>query len=544
MQIDLPGEKPIRPHDGPQEKFLGLPDEIQEAFYGGAVGGGKSWVLLMLPIMREFIKHPSFKGIIFRKTYPQLEEYLVPESKIIYKKFGGEYNETKHLWTFGSGATIRFGFIKTKDDARDHDGSQYNYIGWDELTHFDEWVYRYLFRSLRSGSKQLPAIVRSTSNPGNIGHSWVRSRFIEPDRNGYKKLWDPETKSHRIFIPSSMRDNPTLLENNPNYINILNTLPEAERKAKIEGDWWTFSGQVFTEWRDRHIDSEPAHALHVIEPFTIPSFWPKIVSIDWGFTHKASIHWHAVSPESRLFTYREYTCSKTPIEIWGSDVGRLSRTDENIVLSVMDPSAWKTESHGKTIAEQFMQASDMFVEQAINDRINGKLHYHEMLRWKERPAKYIPKEGYSQETCDRIFRLHGLKAEQEYKDMFLPQKPESNLPQWQIFGEACPELVRVIPLLVYDENKTEDVAKFDGDDSYDDTRYGIMGYRTYVEQANAGYKEFLERAKIDDKFKVSGDQTIYHRQMEILEARNRESVVPYNRFESRKRSKRQTYRAS
>lgn len=531
------------PNPGPQEDFASLPDEIKEGFYGGAFGGGKTWILIMIPVFRRFIDHPKFHGIIFRKTYKDLEQYLVGVSKEYYPKLGAVYNETKHFWRFPSGSILRFSYMEDNDDAYSHDGTQYNYIGWDELTHFDEFVYRYLFRSSRSGTKDLPAIIRSTSNPGNIGHTWVRKRFVEPDRNGYKKIWDGQTKSFKIFIPSKIKDNPKLIEANPNYINELNNLPEAVRKAKMEGDWWAFSGQVFDEFRDRKIDGEPEHALHVIKPYAkIPDYWPKIVSIDWGFTHKTAAHWHAISPHGKAITYREYTAKKSPIGIWGADIGRLSRMDSNIILATMDPSAWKTESTGRTIAEQFMEASQMSVQQAINDRLAGKQNYHEMLRWEPRPARFIPPEGYNEELAQRIWRIYGEKAHHEYCNMFQPDKPEINIPKWQIYN-TCTDLIDLIPRLVYDETKTEDVAKFDGDDSYDDTRYGLMAYKEYISQCAKEFEQVQKVDKIQNELEKTGDQNAFYRKMEFLENKTRKTMVPYNQFKAR-RAKRSVYRAS
>jgi hypothetical protein len=207
----------------------------------------------------------------------------------------------------------------------------------------------------------------------------------------------------------------------------------------------------------------------------------------------------------------------------------------------MDPSAWKTESHGKTIAEQFESASDMRVDKAINDRLNGKMAMHNVLRWQERPAKYIPAEGYNQDTWTRIYRIHGEKAAQEYKQMFIPEKLETNIPRWQIFGDNCPELVRTIPILIYDDKRTEDVAKFDGDDSYDAARYNIMSIDTYLKECQEEHEKYQRIAMAHDQLAKTGDQTNFYRQMESVESKNK--VVRYNRFANR-RSQRYLHCAS
>ncbi len=497
----------------------------------------------MLPISKGYHLHPNWKGQLFRRTFPQLEEYIIPRSKELFKKLGGVYNETKHVWKFPSGATYTFGFIDKDDDAHDHDGASWNYLAFDELTHFTKYMYTYLIARVRSGTKELPAIVRSASNPGNIGHSWVRERFIEPCREGHVPIFDQASNTYRIFIPSKISDNPKLLEANPNYINQLMLLPEAERKPKMDGDWWAFSGQVFSEFRERRIPNEPENALHCIDSFPIPSFWPKIVGIDWGYTHKTAVYWSAISPDGRVFTYREYTCEKKAIDEWGADVGRLSKMDDNIVLVVMDPSAWKTESHGKRIVDQFIEASGMeFVEQAINDRIAGKLNMHNMLRWKQRPPKYVPKEGYKLDVEMRLYRLYGEKASIQYREMFMPEKPETNIPRWQIFRDECPELIKTIPLLVYDETRTEDVAKFDGDDSYDAIRYDLAGVDLYIRECLEKDQKLRKIQNVVQKYQQNGDYNAFHRRMEKLESDSRSKVVPIN-FQ-KLRQKRRVYRAS
>ena len=527
-----------RPNPGPQESFLALPDEITEGFFGGAAGGGKSWVLVMLPVFRGFYKHPKFNGIIFRKTLEDIEKFLWPLAKRYYPKLYPEgqvrVNNTKHIIEFPSGATMKFAYMDSKDDAKAHDGSSYNYIGWDELTHYEEWYYRYLFRSLRTSAKGLPTIVRSTSNPGNIGHNWVRARFVEPDRNGYKKLWDSKMKTYRIFIPSKIIDNPKLLEASPNYINILQGLPdEAERKAKIEGDWWAFSGQVFPDFREMHIDGEPSHALHVIEPFMIPGFWPKIISSDWGYTHKTANYAHAISPDGRVFTYWEQVCQETKIADWATDLGRFARTQENVVLCVIDPSAKQNRGDEKNIHQLVEEYSDLRFEFADNDRVGGKNNMADFLRWKPRPKRYVPKEGFNLETANRIMRLYDMNAYNEYCAMFQEEKPETDIPRWQIFN-TCSDLIKTIPLCVHDEKRVEDVMKFTGDDPYDSARYGLKAVDRYVKECNLEFKRVQRQAAVIEDLHRTGDQTSFYRRMEKLEGEKQSELAIINTFKLRR----------
>ena len=262
-----------RPH-AKQVEFIQLPFSFFEALYGGAVGGGKSELLYMLPLIYGFHQHAKFHGVLFRETFPQLEALLILRAVPIYKQIGGVYDAAKHVFTFDAGGIIRFSYLENDQDARDHDTNEYQYEGFDELTAFNEFRYTYLTSCVRSVISGVPPIVRSATNPGNIGYIWVRQRFIEPAPSGGARIYDSNSETDRIFIRALLTDNPYLLEKDPGYIKRLRILPLAEQKAKIYGDWWVFAGQVFTEWRDpffgTRFPDEPENACHVIEDIEPP----------------------------------------------------------------------------------------------------------------------------------------------------------------------------------------------------------------------------------------------------------------------------------
>lgn len=514
-----------------QEEFIRLPKEVDEGFYGGAAGGGKSEVLLMYPVVKQWYKHPRFKGIIFRRTFPQLEESLIPRSQEYYPALGGVYNEAKHVWKFPSGATIRFGYMEREQDARAHDTAEYNYLAFDELTHFTEFQYTYLACSrVRTSSPDLPAVTRSASNPGNIGHSWVRARFVEPQPLGGVILRDPKTNTRRIFIRALLTDNPYLMESDPNYINKLRGLPEAEYKAKAEGDWWTFYGQVFTEWRYLRYPSEPANALHVIpaDPSLHLNWWPKILAVDWGYSAMTYACWLAISPDDRVFMYREYGEKKKSIQTWASEIARASQFDQNIRVVIIDPSANKSDGHEKTIKQQFIDASGFgYVEDADNDRHGGKMLMHDYLRWTPKPPRYVPAEGFRKEVFEKVFRRSGAEAALEYRKMFDPEPAETNIPILQVF-DNCPKFANAISLCVYDERDKEDVAEFEGDDPYDAGRYGIKAAYRYMNQKGE-FERRARQAEIINRLHQTGDMTEFYRSMEQFESANTSKVVAIRR---------------
>jgi hypothetical protein len=526
-----------------QEEFTQIPDSVREAFYGGAAGGGKSELLLMLPLVREFYKHPRWKGILFRRTFPELEKSLIlrSESDGFYKATGAEYNRQLRRWRWPSGAILDFGYAEYENDVRRYDTTEYNYVGWDELTSFTEFQYMYITWSrARTADENLPVIVRSGSNPGNVGHGWVRKRFVEPAPYG-TLIRDKKSGHKRIFIQSLPTDNPYLMKADPGYIRGLEMLPEAEKRAKLYGDWWTFSGQVFDDWRVEPFSDEPANAQHVIPAFQIPDYWPKILATDWGFAAMAWNGWFAASPTGRAYLYREYTCQRTKIADWGSIVGRLSSKD-NLVDAVLDPSAWSQTGVDKTIQVQLDEVSGIRFRKADNDRLGGKTLMQEYLRWRPRPAKKTPQEGFDSDYAQFIMRVKGPLAYETYLEAFLPEAPESNLPKLQVFGTApieeygvAPEFIRAIPLCVYNSDTAnrknkEDVAEFDGDDPYDGGRYGIKAVDHYYNQSRRENQKVQDREKILVNFQKTQDYTTLHRQMEKFEHKLANSKLPLRRF--------------
>ena len=131
-------EKVWRPHPR-QEEFLSIPYSIFERFYGGAAGGGKSELLVLIPIIKGFYKHPRFKGLLLRRTYPELERSLIARSREWYPFTGAKWNDRLHRWTWPSGAFVDFGHIEYEKDVRSYDTTEYNYVGLDELTSFTEF---------------------------------------------------------------------------------------------------------------------------------------------------------------------------------------------------------------------------------------------------------------------------------------------------------------------------------------------------------------------------------------------------------------------
>jgi len=504
--------------------FLSVPDSVFEVFYGGSAGPGKSEALLMLPIARRFYEAPTFHGLILRRTFRQLEGSLILRAHQYYPLFGGKYNEQKKRYTFTSGAIIDFGHAEHEHDITSYDTAEYQYIAFDELTHFTEYQYRYMISRCRTRTTTLPSIIRSASNPGNIGHSWVRKRFVEPAREGMKIILDPATNTKKMFIPAFLSDNPILLRSDPEYVKRLELLPEAEKRAKLFGDWWTFSGQVFEEFRADRFPDEPDNALHVIKPFDIPRWWPQVLSIDWGYSAMLCAGFYDLKPGSKeVFKSREYTSKRENISTWASNLARICDNTKRPDFVVMDKSAWAHRGEPKTIAEQFRDIFGVMPLPSDSDRIGGKMLMHEYLRWKQKPFSTMNRGRIPDTTtAEYIYRTRGIDAQRDYINSFADEELEdsNSLPKLKIFN-TCVETIKAIPLCVYDEKNVEDVAEFEGDDPYDETRYALKQIHRLIETKED--KILLESAKAKDSLEMSGDMTSYYMKMRRLELSNNSS---------------------
>jgi hypothetical protein len=239
-----------------QQAFLRL--DCQEAFFGGAAGGGKSFVLLMAAVQHVHVS--GYRAIILRKTLQVMKggkAVLDIAKEWWMKKPGVKFNGSDNIFTFPSGATIKFQQCQTPDDRFLFAGTSYHFIGWDELTEFfgmsdgEQNPYLYCFRSQRLSTEDraagVPLRVRSTGNPGNVGHMWVKNRFITDEAHevliagGDGVFWG----NGRAFVPSRISDNPALDEEE--YRRSLSHLPPVTRERLMNGDWSIQEDSVIQE---------------------------------------------------------------------------------------------------------------------------------------------------------------------------------------------------------------------------------------------------------------------------------------------------------
>ncbi len=230
-----------------QAEFLLLPD--REGFFGGSAGGGKSDALLMAGL--QYVGVPGYAAILFRRTFADLAlpGALMDRAQEWLGQTDARWNERDKTWTFPSGATLSFGYLEHENHKYRYQSAEFQYIGFDELTQFSETQYRYLFSRLRRlKNSRVPLRMRAASNPGGIGHEWVKQRFIVEGRGA--------------FVPAKLDDNPYL--DREEYIKSLMELDPVTRQQLLNGDWSARQGgnKFKREWFEI-IDAPPADARRV-----------------------------------------------------------------------------------------------------------------------------------------------------------------------------------------------------------------------------------------------------------------------------------------
>jgi predicted phage terminase large subunit-like protein len=224
-----------------QSEFL-LRADVAEILFGGAAGGGKSEALLAAAL--QFVDHPGYSAILFRRTYSDLAlpGALMDRSSEWLRGTAAKWNSDTKTWLFPSGATLTFGYLDIQGDKYRYQSAEFSFIGFDELTQFPEQDYLYLFSRLRrKAGSPVPMRMRAASNPGGIGHAWVKRRF-EPNRS---KDGQPFAAAEgRVFIPARLTDNPHL--DGEQYRKSLENLDPFTRRQLLHGSWEEFSGNHFS----------------------------------------------------------------------------------------------------------------------------------------------------------------------------------------------------------------------------------------------------------------------------------------------------------
>jgi phage terminase large subunit len=442
--------------------------------FGGAAGPGKSKALLAEAI-GQALEVAGSDTLLLRRTFPELESSLLTYfRRDVPRDSYRSYNEAKHVVTWNNGSTTRFGYCRNENDVYQYQGAEFLFIGIDELTHFTLKQWQFLTSRNRCpipeytsgkdrGKKVFPCMAGAT-NPGNIGHAWVKALWVDkvaPAGFERPELYDA---SEYEFVRARIEDNP-IYANDVNYKKTLAVLPDRLRRAFLEGDWSVLEGQYFDLFEiGRH--TARAEALRLEE-------WaPRWISIDWGFKHPSAVYWHGAAP-SAVISNQLSVISQ-----------RESRRDDSLggdALRSFGPAngAGPQDDNARRIVTY-----REFVQNELSPRMLGQAIAERTQRERIREI-YLSPDAFAKRTSEAsIAEQLGDVLEQNG----LPRPVQANddrIGGWQLMyqllerdawmiAENCPRLIECLPLLVRDERRVEDVRKMEGDDAADAARYGLV----------------------------------------------------------------------
>ena len=434
------------PQSRPQREFLRCP--VEEVFFGGARGGGKTDAVLGEWAVHAARYGADAIGLIIRRTRVQLTETF-ERAKAIYRPIGGVFHEQPMRCVLPGGGRLTFAYLERDADADNYQGHSYSRIYIEEAGTFPSSVPIFkLMAALRSGAG-VPCRMRLTGNPGGPGHQWVRARYIDPAPHGLQVIRDPETGRERVYIPSRVSDNPFLGDD---YVARLKASGSPELvRAWLEGDWSVVSGAFFPEF---------AMLRHVIAPQELPQHWARFRSFDWGSARPFSVLWWAVSdgtlpeiPRGALVAYREWygmvpgqpnVGLRLPAEDIARGILQREAGDPGVMGGVADPAIF-AEDGGPSHAQR-MAALGVIFRPADNKRVPTR---GAMGGWDQVRAR--------------------LKGDADGRPMVL------------LFS-TCRDLIRTLPALQHDAARPEDVDSDGEDHAPDSMRYACMS-RPWVQDA-------------------------------------------------------------
>ena len=442
-----------------------------EVLYGGAKGGGKSF-LLRVSAIRWATEVPGIQVYLFRRKLPDLRRNHLQGPTSFLRLLRGhilrgecDFKRVDHEFEFANGSIIHLCYCDDEGDVENYQGAEMHVLMPDELTHYTEYQYRYLRGQVRLAGIEIPEKykgrlprIEAGSNPGSVGHAWVRRAFIsqKPAMETWRTPQD-EGGMVRQFIPAKLADNPHLTKDDPEYASRLHGMGSDNLvRAMLEGDWDIVAGAAFEKLR---------REIHCIEPFEPPADWLCFGSFDWGSSRPFSFGLWTVSngnalPDGRSFRrgamirYNElYGWNGKANEGLRKEAGQVAqmlkaRIDgRRLAYIAADPAMWKVDG-GPSIAETFLR-NGVVLRKADNSRLTGYVEVRNRIAGDEDGAML-----YATKNCHDGF--------------------------W-----------RTMPDIVMDEKHPEDVDSDQEDHVYDEVRYGCMS-RPWM-QAPQRKKEPVDR---------------------------------------------------
>lgn len=516
----MPQDKVISTHPGPQTQCAAATSRF--LLTGGARGGGKTFSLVYKaayytrkyhyeyknqkiskkkakilknngkqpqPIVDKVsIDYPNYRGCLMRRTYPDTEEIRRLCDQYYVDVLDAEWIARDKEYRFPSGAAIAIRSCLDIKRLIRKKGFNYHFIGIDEANEFPgEWIMR-IAMNLRSGHKEISPQIMLTSNPGGVGHNWLKEKFVDrcepiskepvhsdrfdvtytPQKPG--PAYKDEDGLKWKYIPALVFDNPTLVENDPNYVRTLKKLPPTLQKMWLQGSWDCIKGMYFDNW-------DPAlhqisHKKFNLKKFYDPQKHKLYRAYDWGTKAPFVCLFILLDENGNALVFDEIvqeglSSSKQAEKVVEYTLEEYNLINEDFDDEICDPAYFAKTSEDKqgnlySPADHYYDYGIMLTK-GCNDRELGAKEVYDAL---EKPSE---------------------KTNGKY------------IPRIRFVTNRCEKTIKYLKVLPSDPKNPEDVDTDAWDHSYDALRYWTVEYitpkKTKEQSGPSGWRQKLKQAK-------------------------------------------------
>jgi hypothetical protein len=413
--------------------------------YGGAAGGGKSHAARWHGIM-FCMKYKAARVLLLRRKFKDLQQSHLLSLRMEVPEELAKLNKSEHIMYFDNKSVLVFGHCNTEGDFASYLSSEWDLIIVDEAGQFTPWMLQMLPSRLRTTKPNiLPQYVICT-NPGGVGHLFIKSRFVD------KEVWeddDPTYEPHKYtFIQSFVQDNKYI---NREYVERLKALPDKERQAYLYGNWEIFVGQVFTEWRKE---------FHIVR-MQVPKGWRWYGGMDWGMRNPGAFYLIAVGPDGDVYVRHElYFKDLTAYEA-GTKIGHMLLTLPVEYIACDSSMADQSGLSAPTLLEECqMGIQDVFNRAEVEDEQGNSIIAPQLMPVAKGPGSRFVRQ--------QLLHRYLAWETNEKGELKISKRPRCT------FHPDCKHAVRTIPALPHDENKPEEVDTESEDHAYDAITYFLM----------------------------------------------------------------------